>query len=421
MRPVRRLAIVAGVVIAMLLCSPRTAAAQGNAVTAWNTIATAAVLVNPGRILDSRAMAAVHAAIHDAVNAVDRRYRPYLRDDHAPGASLDAAVAAAAHEVLVKLSTASNVEPAYAAALAAIPDGPAKEAGIAVGQRCAQAVLDRLATDGVTQATEPVYVSTGQPGDYDKTPFNAPTPPGVVGLFPGWGRVEPWAIDIDNHRVAGPDPLDSIQYAFDFQYLKAIGSVNSSLRTPEQTEIAKFWAEGAPAGWNRIANTVIQQKGLDAWKAARILALLNFAVADSFIASFDAKYQFRFWRPSAAIQRADEDGNPLTDADPDWRPLFSAPPYLIPPIPDYPSNHTVVGAAAAEVLAYYFGDRVAFSTTSTSLSGVTRSFRSFSEAAVENGLSRAYAGIHFLRAIADGYWQGRGIGRSVERLLPPVR
>jgi membrane-associated phospholipid phosphatase len=111
----------------------------------------------------------------------------------------------------------------------------------------------------------------------------------------------------------------------------------------------------------------------------------------------------------------------LTNADPDWKPLFSAPPYLIPPIPDYPSNHTVVGAAAAEVLAHYFGDRVSFSTSSTSLPGVTRSFRTFTEAAVENGLSRAYAGIHFLRAIADGYWQGRGIGRSVERLLPPVQ
>jgi hypothetical protein len=407
--------------IALVFSSPDTGAAQGNAVTAWNSVATAAVLISPGRILDSRALAAVHAAVYDTVNAIDRRYRPYLCHATAPGASVDAAVAAAAHDVLVKLSTAPNVEPAYVAALAAIPDGPAKTDGIVVGQRCAKVVSDRLDTDGAAQASMPVYVSTGQPGDYDRTPFNAPTPPGVVGLFPGWGRVQPWAIDLADHKVPGPDPLDSIQYAFDLQYLKAIGSVDSQWRTPEQTEIAKFWAEGAPAGWNRIANTVIQQKGLDAWKAARILALVNFAIADSFIASFDAKYQFRFWRPSTAIQRADEDRNPFTDADPDWIPLFSAPPYLIPPIPDYPSNHAVVGAAAAEVLGHFFGDRVSFSTTSTSLPGVTRSFRSFTEAAVENGLSRAYAGIHFLRAIADGYWQGRGIGRSVERRLPPAQ
>lgn len=408
------------VLIALVFCSPGTSAAQGNAVTAWNSVATAAVLINPGRILDSRALAAVHAAVYDTVNAIDRRYRPYLCHDSAPGAAVDAAVAAAAHDVLVKVSTAPNVEPAYIAALAAIPDGPAKTDGIAVGQRCAKAVNDRLDGDGTALASLPVYVPTGLPGDYDRTPFNAPTPPGVVGLFPGWGRVQPWAIDLADHKVPGPDALDSFQYAFDLHYLKSIGSVDSQRRSPEQTEIAKFWAEGAPAGWNRIANTVIQQKGLDAWTAARILALVNFAIADSFIASFDAKYHFRFWRPSAAILRADEDGNPFTDADPDWKPLFSAPPYLIPPIPDYPSNHTVVGAAAAEVLAHFFSDHVSFTTTSTSLQGVTRSFRSFTEAAVENGLSRAYAGIHFLRAIADGYWQGRGIGRKVERLLPPA-
>jgi membrane-associated phospholipid phosphatase len=418
---VDRLSAIVGVLIAVLFSSARPSAAQGNAVTAWNSIATTAVLINPGRILDSRALAAVHAAVYDTVNAIDHRSQPYLCHDDAPGASVDAAVAAAAHDVLVKVSTAPNVEPAYLAALLAVPDGQGKTDGIAVGQRCAKAVNDRLDTDGAAGAALPVYASTLQPGDYDRTPFNAPTPPGVVGLFPGWGRVQPWAIEVADHQVPGPDPLDSIQYAFDLQFLKAIGSLDSRVRTPEQTEIAKFWAEGAPAGWNRIANTVIQQQGLDAWKSARILALVNFAIADSFIASFDAKYRFRFWRPSSAIQRADEDGNPLTAADPDWKPLFSAAPYLIPPIPDYPSNHTVVGAAAAEVLAHFFGDRVSFSTTSTSLAGVTRSFRSFTEAAVENGLSRAYAGIHFLRAIADGYWQGRGIGRSVERLLPPAR
>jgi len=408
------------VLSAALLCPHLARAAQSNAVTEWNSIATSAVLINPGRILDSRALAAVHAAIHDALNAIDRRYQPYLVNVAAPGASVDAAVATAAHDVLVKLSTAPNVQPAYDAALAAIPAGAAKTAGIALGKLCAEAVLARLATDGTATASLPPYVSTGERGDYQFTPFNAPTPPGVVGIFPGWGSVQPWGIDVQDHQVPGPDPLTSFQYALDFHYLKAIGSVDSPWRTADQTEIARFWAEGAPAGWNRIANTVIRAKGLDAWNSARVLALVNFAIADSFIASFDAKYNFRFWRPSSAIQRADEDGNPLTDQDADWKPLFSAPPYLVPPIPDYPSNHTVVGAAAAEVLARFFGDRVRFSTTSTSLPGVTRSFRSFTDAAVENGLSRAYAGIHFLRAIADGYWQGRGIGRKIARLLPPA-
>ena len=291
---------------------------------------------------------------------------------------------------------------------------PPRSPAFPLVQLCASATLSRRATDGLADAAFPVYVPSGVPGDYDFTP------PFGFALFPGWGRLVPWGIDLQNHHVPGPDPLNSLQYALDFNYLKAIGSLNSPWRTADQTEIARFWGEAAPAGWNRIANTAIRQRHLDPWKSARILALVNFGIADSFIACFDAKYTFRFWRPSTAIQRADEDGNALTEQDADWQPLFSTPPLVAPPIPDYPSNHTVVGAAAAEVLAHYFGDRVRFSTTSTSLPGVTRSFRSFSDAAVENGLSRAYAGIHFLRAINDGYAQGHGIGRKIEKLLPPV-
>jgi hypothetical protein len=395
-----------------------------NPVTRWNTTAIAAVLVDPGRVRDSRALAITQAAVHDAVNAIDRRYKPYTADLRAPGASLDAAVAAAAHDVLVVLSLtqAANIEGVYACELSRIPDGPAKAEGIAIGQLSAARTMISRSDDGAASASQPPYVSTKMPGDYDATPFDAPTPPGVVGIFPSWGRVRPWGIDLDDHKVPGPDPLESFQYALDFNYLKAIGSVNSPWRTADQTEIARFWAEAAPVGWNRIANTIIREKQLDPWKSARILALVNFAIADSFIASFDAKYDFRFWRPSAAIQRADEDGNPLTERDADWRPLFSGPPpYVIPPIPDYPSNHTVVGAAAAEVLGSFFGDHVRFSTTSTSLAGVTRSFRGFTEAAVENGMSRAYAGIHFLRAISDGYRQGSGIGRKIETMLPADR
>jgi len=419
-------ACVAGFVVNVLAAPPAVAAApkpaDGNAVTDWNTIAIAAVLVDPGRIRDSRALAIVQAAVHDAVNAIDRRYQPYTGNLWAPGASLDAAVGAAARDVLVTLSpkTASTTQAAYEAALSQIPEGPPKATGIAIGQQSAAATLNRRANDGSANASNPPYMSTHKPGDYEATPFDAPMPPGVVGLLPSWGRVQPWGIELDDHKVSGPDPLHSFQYALDLNYLKAIGSVNSSWRTAEQTEIAHFWAEGAPAGWNRIANTVIREKKLAPWKAARILALVNFAIADSFIASFDAKYQFRFWRPSTAIQRAGEDENPLTEPDPNWQPLFSAPPYLIPPIPDYPSNHTVVGAAAAEVLAHFFGDHTRFDATSTSLAGVTRSFRGFTQAAVENGLSRAYAGIHFLRAIRDGYHQGRGIGHKIETLLPPT-
>ena len=230
-------------------------------------------------------MAMVHAAIHDAVNAIDRRYEPYTSDVSAPGASVDAAVAAAAHDVLVALSPSRTAitDAEYAAALAEIPDGPAKVAGISIGQLCAAETLDRRATDGLADAALPVYVPSGAPGDYDFTPpFN-------FALFPGWGRLVPWGIDLGNHRVPGPDPRQP--------------SVRARLRLPQghrqlEQPLANrrsdrdraLLGEAAPAGWNRIANTAIRQKRLDPWKSARILALVNFAIADSFIASFDAKY-----------------------------------------------------------------------------------------------------------------------------------
>jgi membrane-associated phospholipid phosphatase len=364
----------------------------------------------------------MHAAIHDAVNGIERRYQPYTADLSSPGASVDAAVAAAAHEVLAVLSPSQQqtIEAEYTAALAAIPDGPAKEAGVALGRQSARANLDRRANDGLGAVGEPVYVPTGAPGDYDFTPpFDAP-PNGPIALLPGWGRVTPFGISLEEHRVPGPDRLDSVQYARDFNLLKSIGQLDSPTRTPEQTDIAHFWFEFSPIGWNRIANIAVRQKGLDAWQSARVLALVNFALADGYIAGFAEKYRFRFWRPYTAIRRGGEDGNRFTDSDPAWLPLFSDATFFIPPVPDYPSTHTVLGAAAAEVLSRLVGSRVPFSTTSTTQPGVTRHFKSFKAAAIENGLSRVYGGIHFLHAVEDGYDQGKGIGRAVSRLLPAV-
>jgi membrane-associated phospholipid phosphatase len=419
-RLVLTLAIVCSSGLATLAHS-RPARAE-NPVTHWNAIAIAVLFVDPGLVLDSRGYAIMHAAIHDAVNGIARRYKPYTADLVSPGASVDAAVAAAAHDVLVALSPSqlTTIEAAYVAALAAIPDGPAKEAGIALGRDSARANLDRRADDGLDTVAEPVYVPSGKPGDYDFTPpFDAP-PNGPIALLPGLGRVTPFGIRLKDHRLRGPNRLDGLSYAFDYNLLKSIGRLDSSTRTPEQTEIARFWFEFSPIGWNRIATIAIEQKHLDPWQSARLLALVNFALADGYIAGFEAKYHFRFWRPYTAIRRGDEDGNRLTDGDPTWVPLFFDATYFIPPVPDYPSTHTVLGAAAAEVLARLLGDHLRFDMTSTTLPGVTRRFKSFTEAAVENGLSRVYGGIHFLHAVKDGYAQGQGIGRSISRLLPPV-
>ena len=156
----------------------------------------------------------------------------------------------------------------------------------------------------------------------------------------------------------------------------------------------------------------MRQRGLDSWAAARAFALVNFALTDGYIAGFEAKYHFRFWRPVTAIRAAGADGNPHTNADPAWQPFLTT-----PPVPDYPSTHTVVGAAAAEVLIALFGDNVGYDTTSLTLPGVTRHYTGFSAAARENGLSRVYAGIHFQHAVKAGHKQGRSIGRAVSGAL----
>jgi len=393
----------------------------GNAVTRWNSIALETLPVDPGLILDSRAFAILHAAIHDAVNGISHRYQPYTVQLSASGASVDAAVAAAAHDVLVALSPSqqAKVEIAYASALLAVPEGPAKQAGIQLGKQSAAANLTRRIGDGADTSTGPVYVPNGQPGDYDFTPpFDVP-PLGPGALFPAWGNVTPFAVELSQHQLPGPDALKSAAYARDVNEVKSIGRLDSVTRTPEQTDIALFWFEFSPMGWNRIANTILVQQRTDVWRSARILALVNFALADGYIAGFDAKYHFRFWRPYTAIRKANADGNDSTRADPNWLPL-QAPAFFIPPVPDYPSTHSVLGAAATEVLIRNFGDRVSFNVVSTTLPGVIRHFDSLTAAARENGQSRIYGGIHFRHAVHDGLRQGKGIGREVSRMLPRV-
>jgi membrane-associated phospholipid phosphatase len=398
----------------------RQAGADTNAALEWNAIATEAFLPTQGTdpLSQSRVYAMLHAAIHDALNAIHQNYEFYTPGlIGTPGASPDAAVAAAAHGVLVVLipTQLTLIEDAYVAALAGIPNGVAKDSGIAVGAAAAELILQRRLGDGVAEALTAPYVPTGVPGDYAFTPpFDAP-PLGPFAFAPGWGSVTPFGIELRSHRLSGPLSIRSAAYAIDLAYVKAIGAADSTVRTEEQSLIARFWYEDSPIGWNRIANTVLRHEHVGLWKSARILALTNFAMADGFIAGFEAKYDFRFWRPVTAIRMAASDGNRFTEPDENWSSY-----QITPPVPDYPSTHTVLGAAAAAVLIHFFGDRTRYSTTSVTEPGVVRYFTGFSGAAIENGLSRIYAGIHFVDAVTDGYRQGAGIGREVARLLPPI-
>ncbi len=317
----------------------------GNAVVHWNAIAGEAFTPSQGTnpMAQSRTLAILHASMHDALNAIDRRYASYTPGlPAAPKASADAAVAAAAREVLVRLipEQAALVETAYGSALMTVRDGAAKTAGIATGQAAAWATMNRRQGDGADTAAQPAYVPRSGPGEYQFTaPFD-------FAAQPAWGRVQPFVIKLREHAVDGPQALAGAPYARDVAEVRKIGHITSKTRTAEQSEIAKFWYEDSPLGWNRIANAVVRERRLDAWEAARAFALLHFAMADGFIAGFDAKYEHRFWRPVTAIHAAATDGNPLTEADAAWQPFL-----VTPPVPDYPSTHTVLGWAAAEALA----------------------------------------------------------------------
>jgi hypothetical protein len=419
--------------------------ASANAVITWNANAGEAALAaciapDDDPLHESRLYAVMHVAIHDALNAIDRRSRPYALDARIQGpVSPAAAVAAAARDVLVTLigqipdpfppaciqAGIASAEDDYAAALAGIPDGVDKTEGLRLGRAAAAAILALRAGDGSdTPLLDTEYPQGTAPGEYRFTP-------GFPFVFaPGWADVTPFVLRKSSQfRPEPPDKVTSRKYAADFNEIKALGGdgvTTPSARTAEQTEIALFWVESSPLQWNRIARTVAMDRGLDLWESARLFGLLNMALADGYVASWDTKYLYNYWRPVTAIRLADTDGNPRTDADPTWTPLVPT-----PPIPDYESAHSVEGGAAAHVLSGFFGtDGIPFTTCSLSLpsgsrcgdaSPVLRSFLSFSQAAAENGLSRILVGFHFRKAAEEGIVRGSRIGdQAVYHFLRPV-
>lgn len=406
----------------LLLVSSFSVAARADAVIRWNEIAVTTFAIDPAinanGLLEARIYAMTHAAIHDALNAIDLRYQPYAfarRPDR--GISPDAAVAAAAYRVLVhELPNQQAVLDAeYAEALADIPDGEAKTRGVALGHDAA-AVIIALRNDDGSTAQVP-YTPGTEPGDWQ------PTPPNYLPAFaPGWGQVTPFALTHGAQFRPAPSAyfnLTSRAYTKNYNEVKSIGSLDSTTRTADQSDIAMFWYESSPTGWNRIARDISARQGLNLWENARLFGLLNLALADGYISSWDAKYYYNFWRPVTAIRAGDEDGNRRTVADPAWESFL-----YTPEIPDNSSGHAVQGGVAAEVLARFFDDdQIPFTTTSGApFPGITRSFNSFSQAAKENADSRVYAGIHFRAATKDGLKQGVKVGRYVFRnFLKPVR
>jgi hypothetical protein len=406
--------------------------------------------LGPGRA--ARAMAIVHIAIFDAVNSIAHTHHGFTRIPDVPAtASMDAAIAQAAHDTLVALYPSQRVQchKLLRKDLASIPDSPDKELGVQTGRRAARAILARSARDG-SQHEEPVvgvdYFTSNRPGRWRPDPVSG----AQVALGAYWGRVRPLVIaSATAYRVPPPPPLRSEAYTRAFNEVKSLGGdgvTTPTVRTADQTIAGIYWAyDGTPSLcapprlYNQIVVALANQKGVGTVELARLLALVNVAMSDTGIAAWESKYYWNFWRPVTGIREADPgtgptgrgDGNSHTLGDPAFTPL-GAPasnldgPDFTPPFPAYPSGHATFGGAVFQLLRHYFGtDEIAFTFVSDELNGITRdrsgvvrplvprSFATLSQAEEENGQSRIYLGIHWEFDKTAGIAQGRQVADEV--------
>ena len=419
--------------VAGLLSLALAPAAAANEVVQWNETTKKFIDANgQNTIVSTRTLAMMNGAIHDALNAINRKYDAYYFEGPADAtASPDAAVAAAAHTVLVgvvnsfgtpaqKGAALALAEQAYVTSIARVTASPARNQGVAVGRAAGAAMLTLRKDDGVSR--DAPYTPGVGPGKWRPHPNPVPANPPIANpdaargylasTLPGWGNVTPFTLlSSSQYWLPGPPALNSATYARDYNEVKNLGGKVSTVRTPDQTEIARFWFEG-PGTWNTIARTVATSRNLDLRDSARLLALMSMAMADAYIAGFKIRYVYDLWRPVTAIREGDNDGNDATVGDPTWDSHQNT-----PAVSDYPSTQSTFSGAAAVVLASVLGDQANFSFTSGKpFPGITRSFTSFSQAARESADSRVYAGIHFRSACEDGLALGRKVGQRAAAL-----
>jgi hypothetical protein len=420
----KRIRILAAAAVAALLpgaASDVGAAAweprsSGQVVRRWNEVCRGQAFGNPVR--HARQLAIMHTAMHDAVNGVEPRYERHRSDLSDPGANAEAAAAAAAHRVLVNFFPANQaaLDAELETSLSTIPPGPARDAGVALGAAVGQEAYDARLFDGF-DSIDPFVPPVG-PG------FWKPTPPAFSPMVePQFQNVQPFGIrSREQFEVKAPKAIaiTSRRYAEEFAEVKSAGDINSATRTPDETHYAHFWFEGSTLGWSRIASVVSEIEDYDLHRTARLLALVNMAMADGFISGFHWKRFHAFWRPVTAIREADTDANPDTAQDPGWTPLRPT-----PASPEYPSTHSVLGAAAAEVLRRFTGSdhhSFCFVSTTSVPAGSSRCFDSLSQARDENADSRVKVGIHFRTACTEGLKLGKRIGRfTIRHNLRPLR
>jgi hypothetical protein len=423
----RRVGWFAVLAAAVALAVPAVAQA-GNEVTKWNEIAVTTVNAqtpitsapNAGAVF----VAMVQGAVYGAVNAIDRHGKPYLVKRSFPKASVDAAAATAAFRVLDSLFSATDhaaLQAAYDLSLGAIPNGKAKEKGMAVGNMAAEAMLAQ-GHDGRTVIG--CTFGTGALGEW--MPLAGPG--GLPLCDPSrWvANAKPFVLKSPSQfRTAGPYALTSAAYTADFNEVKSLGAVDSTTRTDDQTHAAVFWQTNPAANYNALARRFVDQFSLNVSDSARLFAMLDLSAADAIINAWNDKYHYNFWRPQTAIHRND-DGNPDTAADPTWTALFNpllppaiagiGPPLNMPPYPEHPSGATTYASASMHAFASFFrSDEMGlpFYLTSGRFPGDQRFFTRFSDVTSEILEARIWAGIHFRNADV----QAAKLGRKVERYI----
>lgn len=428
MRPNRNSATRRGLVVPLLVFGllagtipPIAAAAEpSDIILDWNQHAVAA-LANPGSANPPGAgqtppvsavhLAIVQGAVYDAVNAIHGGRAPYLPGfPSAPAsASMSAAVATAAHHVLAGLPlpapVITHLDGVYAASLAAIPDGQPKADGIAVGTAAAAAMLTNRTNDGRYS----VFSFTAGTG----IGVWRPVPPSGSDPFAWVAKVRPFALDVASQlRTEGPLDISSPQYAEEFAEVKALGALNGSSRTQDQTDLARFVTTNPLPMMNRALREVASARGVSLADAARLFAASSMSSADALIACWDDKAYWSFWRPTTAIRLAADDGNPATEADPAWEPMFTNPPY-----PDHPSGYNCFTGGMMHAARLFFGtDKVSFDLNSSS-TGMVRSYDRFTDVIDDTIDGRIYTGFHFRTPDVQGAWIGKKAAQWVHRHL----
>ena len=389
------------------LFGPVTAGAD--AVTDWNLTAVNATLAsgiqfNRGLVV----LAYVHAAIYDAVNSIDGRYTVFAAKPTMakPDASEVAATAAAAYNVLKSVFPAqqASLDAAFAASLAAVPNGSAKSDGVAIGEEVARGIMALRANDGL--GAEIPYTFGKGPGVYQPTP-----PANGLPILQDLAHLKPFTLlSPSQFRADGPPALGSDRWARDYNEIKRMGAMNNSGRAPAQTQLALMFTENSMTFFARIFRDFAQKQKLSLADDARLFACLHVGMADALIAVFDSKYYYNAWRPITAIQTGDTDGNPLTAADPSWAPAVNTPPH-----PEYPAAHGVANGLVAETLRQFFHTKkitITFTSTVPN-SGPPRVLTSTDQIEAQVIDARVYGGVHFRTSVEDAVKMGKQVGKWV--------